>query len=53
MISGKTIPPKPAFVRTLEAKARSLAEAHGETRLRARRHDSNRWRLPALLWPLF
>lgn len=53
MIEGRTGPPKAPFVRALEAKARKLAEAHGEDRLRAHRNDANRWRLPSLLWPLF
>lgn len=53
MIEGRTEPPKAPFVRALEAKARKLAEAHGEDRLRARRNDESRWRIPALLWPLF
>ncbi|MCR2834258.1 hypothetical protein [Parerythrobacter lacustris] len=53
MIEGRTDPPKAPFVRALEAKARRLAEAHGENRLRARRNDAGRWRITALLWPLF
>lgn len=53
MIEGKTDPPKAPFVRALEARARSQAEARGENRLRASRNDANRWRIPALLWPLF
>lgn len=53
MIEGRTVPPEAPFVRALETKARSLAEARGENRLRASRKDANRWRIPALLWPLF
>nr|WP_161593706.1 hypothetical protein [Parerythrobacter lutipelagi] len=53
MIEGNAKPPKPAFVRALEAKAATLAAAHGETRLRAERHDESRWRIPRLVWPLF
>ena len=53
MIEGKAKPPKPAFIRSLENKAASLAKAHGEMRVRAKNKDASRWRTPALLWPLF
>jgi len=36
----------------LEAKAARLAEAYAEEKLRSRRGDPVRWRMPRLLWPL-
>jgi hypothetical protein len=36
----------------LTAKAEKLGQAHVESRLRRRRRDPLRWRLPGLLWPL-
>lgn len=42
-----------AFAARLADKAAQLAEARGETALRARREDPSRWRRAALLWPLF
>jgi len=41
------------FIERLAAKAEMLARAHAEARLRRRRSDARRWRLPGLLWPLF
>lgn len=35
------------------ARAERLGQAHAEARLRRRRRDPLRWRLPGLLWPLF
>lgn len=40
------------LVSRLAAKAATLATAAAENRLRARRADPLRWRLPRLLWPL-
>ena len=37
----------------LATKAERLGQAHAEARLRRRRRDPLRWRLPGLLWPLF
>ncbi len=37
----------------LAAKAAILASSAAENRLRARRTDPMRWRLPRLIWPLF
>jgi len=37
----------------LAARAERLARGQAEARLRARRRDPLRWRLPRLLWPLF
>lgn len=37
----------------LAERARLLAEAHIESRRRARRGDGSRWRRAGLLWPLF
>ena len=36
-----------------QVDAAMLAEALAETKLRARRADPLRWRMPRLLWPLF
>ena len=41
------------WVARLTAKAETLARAAAENRLRAARSDPARWRLEALLWPLF
>ena len=35
----------------LEERAARLAKAYAEERLRTRRGDPLRWRLPRLLWP--
>lgn len=52
MISARTSDLRGLATR-LAAKAETLARAHGENRLRARRNDALRWRKPGLLWPLF
>jgi hypothetical protein len=39
------------FAARLAGKARQLAEAKAEARLRERRGDARRWRLARLLWP--
>ena len=36
----------------LEEKAARLAVAYAEDKLRLRRADPARWRMPRLLWPL-
>lgn len=41
-----------ALAARLSVKARRLAEAHAETRLRKARRDPHRWRMAQLLWPL-
>ena len=41
------------FTAGLIQRARALAEAYGETLLRAHRDDPTRWRRAKLLWPLF
>ena len=41
-----------AWVRRLTLKARLLAQAHAEGRVRESRGDPSRWRRPQLLWPL-
>jgi hypothetical protein len=48
-----TTPDANGFARRLARKARALAAAFAEARLRERRGDAARWRRPALLWPLF
>ena len=53
MIAADTKPGFEALVRALEAKARALAEAAGETSAMARGNDPQRWRSARLLWPLF
>ena len=42
-----------SFAARLARRARLLAEASAEARLRSRRGDSARWRNARLLWPLF
>lgn len=42
-----------ALARQLAERAQTLARARGEMRLRARRKDPGRWRMPRLLWPTF
>jgi len=42
-----------SFAARLANRARLLAEAEAETRLRSQRADSSRWRNARLLWPLF
>jgi len=41
------------LVARLATRAEALGRAHAEARLRRRRGDPLRWRLPGLLWPLF
>ncbi|MBO9499864.1 MAG: hypothetical protein J7483_10455 [Novosphingobium sp.] len=41
------------FAVRLAEKARALAAARAEARLRERRGDARRWRLARLLWPNF
>ena len=41
------------LAKRLAAKAARLAEAHGESRARARRGDPSRWWRADLVWPLF
>jgi len=41
------------FAARLADRARLLAKAGAENRLRARRSDGARWRNARLLWPLF
>jgi hypothetical protein len=38
---------------SLTARAAALAQAYGESLLRARQDDPTRWRRAVLLWPLF
>ena len=40
------------FAKRLADKARKLAAAHAENRLRAARGEAGRWRKARLLWPL-
>jgi hypothetical protein len=51
MIDARAITEGP-LIQQLEARAERLAAAHAEARLRKRRTDPARWRLPRLLWPL-
>jgi hypothetical protein len=53
MISARIEPDFEALARMLEAKAKVLAEAAGETTAMKRASDPRRWRNPRLLWPLF
>jgi len=39
-------------LKKLEEKAARIAAAHAEDKLRSRRSDPVRWRMPRLLWPL-
>jgi hypothetical protein len=51
MITARSASQSRAFLR-LEERAARLAAAHAEEKLRSRRADPVRWRLPRLLWPL-
>jgi hypothetical protein len=42
-----------AFALRLADTPAQLAEARGDSALRARREDPSRWRRATLLWPLF
>ena len=53
LLRAEASPSRSAFAARLAAKARRLALAHAENRLRARRKDGARWRQARLLWPLF
>jgi len=53
MIAAKLAGASGGLAARLADKAARLAEARGETLLRARRGDPSRWRRAALLWPLF
>jgi len=39
-------------LKKLEERAARMAAAHAEDKLRSRRADPVRWRMPRLLWPL-
>ncbi|BBC71598.1 conserved hypothetical protein [Altererythrobacter sp. B11] len=45
-------PDRAGFAARIAARARTLAAAHAEAALRARRADPARWRMARLLWPL-
>ena len=53
MIDAKVDPADKPFAAALAAKAAVLAQAYGESLIRARANDPARWRLARLLWPLF
>ncbi len=53
MIKASVTPDAKGFAGRLAAGAATLAKAHGESLLRARRNDATRWRSARLLWPLF
>ena len=53
MISAESRPAPASFAARLAAKARAIAEAHAEARVREARGDPWRWRKAGLLWPLF
>ncbi len=53
MIQANVSPDAKGFAARLAARAATLAKAHGESLLRARRNDAARWRSARLLWPLF
>jgi hypothetical protein len=48
VITARTLSAAAPFVASLAAKAGGIAKAHA-----AARRDRDRWRKPALLWPLF
>ena len=52
MISAKADAPQ-HLAASLTRKARRLAKAEAETRLREQQQDAGRWRSAHLLWPLF
>lgn len=53
MIAAKQVGSGARFAARLADKARQLAEAKAEERVRARRGEARRWRLARLLWPVF
>lgn len=53
MIEARPEPPFEAVAQRLAAKAQAIARTRALRRRLARRADPRRWRLAALLWPLF
>jgi hypothetical protein len=53
MISATSEPRPQGFAAHLAAKAKALAQARAEARLRQAKEDPRRWRTARLLWPLF
>ena len=53
MIDAKVEPAAKPLAAALAAKAALLAQAYGESLVRARANDPTRWRLARLVWPLF
>jgi len=51
MITARSALRSRALVK-LEERAARLAAAYAEDKLRSRRADPVRWRMPRLLWPL-